>query len=280
MTGVSYPVRVAALALVIAMAAPAAAHAVRPAPGKYRGKVAGAAISFRVTTHAKLRSLRTGRVRARCDNGTREKVWLNPRRWVVSGRRGRYSSRRHIRLGDARSTVWWKTTFTSRRRARGTLRIRYTILRTGTVCKTGVRRFKVKRRSTAPTSPPRIFDGKTVDGSLLEIAMTPVGDAVRASRMRAKMQCSDGGTVTLDVKNPTGPDAPVTDSQTFSGSWNFLPPPIAGHAEPSGGGIQLSGRVTPTGLDGAARMTIGFMDGNSCDGGWQRFTIAGNTATG
>lgn len=280
MAGSFSPCRVVAVAVVFAIAAASPASAVRPAPGKYRGKVAGVSISFRVTTQAKVHSLRTGRLRSRCDDGTTEKVWLNTHRWVVSGRRGQYRSRRQIRLADARSTVWWKTTFTSRRRARGTLRIRYTIMGSGVVCQTGTRRFTVRRRRTAPTDPARIFDGKTVDGSLLEIAMTPAGDAVRATRMRAKMQCSDGGTVTLDVENPTGPDAPVTESQTFSGAWKFVPPPIEGRAEPSGGGIELSGRVTATGLDGAARLTIGFMDGSSCDGGWTRFTITGDTAAG
>ena len=283
MTGLFVPVRVAALAAVIAVAAPASALAVRPAPGKYRGKVAGVPISFRVTTDAKLRSLETGWLPTRLDDACPggPQIFSSTGRRRVSGRNGVYRERMVLTpTSDDRATVWWNTTFTSRRRARGTLRLRATYLPTGEICETGVLHFRVKRRRTRPPSPPRIFDGTTDNGSPLEIAMTAAGDAVRPSRMRAKMQCSDGGTVTLDVKNPTGPDAPITESRTFSGSWHFVPPSIDGRAEPSGGGIELSGRVTGTGLEGAARMSIGFMDGNYCDGGWTFFNIAGNTAIG
>lgn len=269
-------------AIAVVLLAPAGQAAGRPAAGKYRGTVAGASIGFTVKA-GKVRALQYGRITARCDDGSRRGVLLKsplPRRWSVAVRKGRFRKQTVMANSARIGPLTLAGRFTSRTRVRGTLRQQFMYIPTGARCDTGALRFRARRLgSTAPTGY-KIIAGSAADGSPLALALTTGGDAIRPKRMRATMQCSDGGTVTLDVRNPIGTDAAVTDAGTYSGAWRFMPPAIAGRAEPSGGGVQLSGRVTATGLDGAARLTIGFVDGTSCDGGWTRFTIAGDTAAG
>ena len=270
------------LVSVVALALAVPAHAaVRPTPGTYAGKAGGVAVSFRVTSARTLQKLRTGRLIARCADGRRVGVKLQATgsRWTVAARRGAYRSTVGVGNATRRGTLWVRARFTSRTRARGTIRNRFRYRATGIACDTGTRRFTVRLRRRT-TTPWRFFGGKTADGSPLSIAMNMGGTAVRPKRMRATMQCTTGGTVTLDVVNPVGPDAPVTDGATFRGAWRYKPPAVPGRPAPSGGAVELSGRVTATGLEGAARLSIGFMDGTSCDGGWSLFSIAGNTAAG
>lgn len=268
-----------AIAVALLLATPAAA-AVRPAPGVFAGPVGKTRITFRAMPNHTLKSLRVARLAVHCSDGSRSSVAIRPVGWNPAVRGGRVRSRKNAREGNVRGFVAFTATFTSRNRARGTVRIRWWSA-TGPSCDSGARSFTARRRgSSAPAAPARPFAGKTVDGSVLRLAMTAAGDGVRPTRMRAKAACSDGGAVTLDVTKPAGGYAAVTDTRTFSGTWKFTPPPIPGRAAPSGGAILLSGRVTASGLDGAARLTWGFMDGSSCDSGWQRFTIAGNTAAG
>ena len=268
--------RLLATALAVLVCAGPAAAAT-PQAGWYRGTVAKALIGFRVSG-GKVRLLRTGSLRLTCSDGTRRAAGISPtaRSWTVRVRRGRFSANTAGHTVSSSGTLRFAGRFISRRRARGTLRVhlRY---RDGAACDTGTRRFTATRRGGEPFPAPaqRIFAGRAAGNTLLEVAMSADGTTLRPRRMQAKMQCVDGSTVTLDVRNPTDPA--VAANATFRGSWRFTPPKIPGHPDPSGGGIELSGRVTDTGLDGAARLGIGFVDGTSCDSGWLRFTCAGAT---
>lgn len=271
-----------AAALSLLAGAPVADAATRPAAGWYGGKVAGAVIGLRVAGTA-ARDLRTGNLSATCADGVARTVRVP----VLTGWRG------SVRTGRLRSAVKVsdpmvagqsgvaaiRLTFTSRRRASGAIRVRFTYS-TGTTCDTGIIRFTLTRRASEPVAPlpARWFAGRTADGSLLEFAMSPDGTGLRPARMRQAMACQTGGSVTLDITWPTGDQMTVAPGGTFASLYKFTPPAITGRPAPSGGAIEVSGRDTPTGLDGAARMTIGFADGSWCDGGWTRFTFAGNTS--
>lgn len=277
------PTRVlVAAALALLAGAPAANAATRPAAGWYGGKAAGAVVGLRVTGTA-ARGLRTGNLPATCADGVARTVRVPVLGgWRASVRAGRLRST--VRVTDPfvagqSGTATIRATFTGRRRATGTIRVRFSYP-TGTTCDTGAVRLALARRGTEPVAPlpARWFAGRTADDSLLEFAMSPDGTGLRPARMRQAMACQAGGAVTLDITWPTGGQMAVTPGATFASLYRFTPPPITGRPAPSGGAIEVSGRDTPTGLDGAARMTIGFADGTGCDGGWTRFTFAGNTS--
>lgn len=273
---------VIAAVLTVLAAAPAAPAAVRPASGWYGGKVAGAVIGFRVVAGS-ARELRTGTLAATCADGIPRTVRIPVLGgWRASVRTGRLRSTATVTdpmvAGQSgRATI--AVTFPSRRRGSGTIRVRFTYP-TGTTCDTGAMRVAVTRRGSEPVAPlpARWFAGSTSDGSLLEFAMSPDGTGLRPARMKQAMSCSPAGSVTLDVTWPPGDQMTVAPGGTFSALYRFTPPAVAGRPAPSGGAIEVSGRDTPTGLDGAARMTIGFVDGSWCDGGWTRFTFAGDTS--
>lgn len=272
----------AASLAVAAGAAPSADAATRPASGWYGGKAAGAVIGFRVGGGA-ARELRTGSLPARCADGIARTVRVPVLGgWRASVRTGR--PRATVRITDPMvagqsGTATFRAVFTSRRRASGSIRVRVDHP-TGTTCDTGPVRFAVARRAAEPVAPlpARWFAGRTADGSLLELAMSPDGTGLRPSRMRQEMACQPGGSVTLDITWPQGQQMTVAPGGTFASLYRFTPPAITGRPAPSGGAIEVSGRDTATGLDGAARMTIGFTDGSWCDGGWTRFTFRGITA--
>lgn len=280
---------VAALCAVAGLCAPGTAMAaVRPASGWYAGTTNGALIGLQITTTGTARGLRAGVLVTRCDDGHPRRVTI-----PIGAARGFRKSARSGRLQatvvfadtasaarGGRATI--TATFRSSTRASMVLRVRFRTP-TGARCDSGTRRFTLRRRASQPipaAAPARIFAGVTAAGQPLEVAMTVGGDALRVVRMRAVMNCTTGGSVTLDVWAPTGPDTPITATGTYAASFHVDPPAIPGRAQPSGGGVQISGRVTATGLDGAVRLGIGFTDGSSCDGGWTRFTLPGNTAAG
>jgi hypothetical protein len=229
------------------------------------------------------RALRTGSLPATCADGVARTVRIPVLgTWRASVRTGRLRSTARVAdpmAAGQSGTATIRATFTSRRRASGTIRLRVAHP-TGTTCDTGAVRFTATRRGSEPVAPlpARWFAGTTADGSLLEFAMSPDGTGLRPSRMRQALACQTGGSVTLDITWPQGDQMAVAPGGTFSALYRFTPPPIGGRPAPSGGAIEVSGRDTPAGLDGAARMTIGFADGSWCDGGWTRFTFPGNTA--
>lgn len=264
------------------LALPAVAPAAKPAPGRYTGKVAGASLAFEVRGGA-IRALSFGRVVARCDDGTTRGVRLQPlpARWSVSVRGGRFGESTAIGNATRLGTLAFAGRFPTRDRARGTLRHEFLHVPSGARCDTGTLRFSARRRAGgSPATTWQVLTGSTDSGSTLDIAVSAAGDAVRPARMVAATTCGDGGSVTLDVVNPTGADAAVTAERTFSGLWRFVPPAVAGRPAASGGAVELSGRMTSTGLEGAARLTVGFEDGSWCDSGWQLFSLQGGVPVG
>lgn len=274
--------------MLLAAAPPSAGAASRPSSGWYGGTAGSAVIGFRVTATGAVRDLRTDRLTATCSDGIARSIGIRPGATGSRStrvRQGRFSwttGTGDDRVGGLRGRVTLTGSFASRRRARGTVRVTFT-WPTGATCRTATRRFTATRRRSAPAVTVlgyRIFVGRAADGNPLELAMTEAGNALRVARTRAAMACTDGSTVTLEVQNPTGGDVGITPEATYSGLFKVVPPAMPGRPAASGGAVEISGRVTPAGLDGAIRMTVGFVDGSSCDGGWIRFTLAGTTAAG
>lgn len=266
------------IALVLVLAVPAEA-AVRPRAGAYRGGAAGTTVSFRVTTARTIHSLKTGRLVARCDRGGARgaSIATRPGEWTVRpSRRGVYRKVAGVLTEVRVGRLGFAARFTTATRARVTLQIRFTHTPTGARCDTGALRFVARRQGSAPAW--RRVSGRTEDGSPLTIAVSADGTVLRPARMQARMTCADGSTVTLNVTNPIGPSVPA--GTTFRGTWRYAPPAVPGHAAPSGGAVELSGRVTPTSIEGAARLSVGFTDGIGCDSGWTLFRFAATSAVG
>lgn len=273
---------VLALAAGVAGTLPAPAAAV-PA-GWYGGTAAGAPVGFRVTARGAVTDLRSGRLPATCAGGAARTIGIRP---GVTGTRSSRIRAGRVRwttsIGDdevvalsGRATLAGR--FSGSRLFRGTLRVSFR-WPDGAACRTRELRIRAARRAgelAVPVLGYRIFVGRDVAGAPLELALRSDGAALRVARYRTRMTCDGGTSLTLEVVNPVGPDL-GTAAGRFGGLFRYSPPAVPGRAAPSGGAVEVSGRVNPANLDGAVRLSAGFTDGSACDGGWVRFTLTGPT---
>jgi hypothetical protein len=277
--------RLGALALLAAGTAGAApTPAAAAAPGWYGGTAAGAPVGFRVTARGAVTDLRAGRLPASCAGGTAREIGIRPGATgtraarVRAGRVGWTTSIGDDEVVGLRGRATLAGRF-SVRAFRGTLRVSFR-WPDGASCRTRTLTLRAARRAgelAVPVLGYRIFVGRDAAGAPLELALRSDAATLRVARYRARMTCPGAAALTVEVVNPVGPDLGIADGR-FGGLLRFAPPVVPGRAAPSGGAVEISGRVNPGNLDGAVRLTSGFADGSACDGGWVRFTLAGPTS--
>ena len=203
-------------------------------------------------------------------------------------RAGRFAATVVIRPRGMVTRVALKGRFTSANAARGTFRqrIRFT---TGRRCDTGSVSWTVWRYRGTPSPPttpgppttptptptppaPATTSGATAGGGAIGFAVDHGARTITLTKLVQRITCTDGNAYDVTITD-LGPAIGLAPDGTYAAT---LRPPLTeiGGRPLSGSLVELSGALTPEILRGAARLTAGYADGSSCDGGWQQFSLA------
>ena len=284
---------VAVAAAAAAAASPTASGAVTPPRDtQFAGATSdGQALRFRTSADGR-RVVAIGfasrSVRCRTGRAVTLQVRFDKRPRV---RAGRFAATVEIRPRGMVTRVTIEGRFTSVNAARGTFRqrIRFT---SGRRCDTGTVRWTAWRyRATPPPPPPApstpatpgaptptpaapapvTTSGATAGGGAIGFAVDHGARTITVTNLVQRITCTDGNAYDVTITN-LGPAIGLAADGTYAAK---LRPPLGeiGGRPLSGSLVELSGALTPEVLRGAARLTAGFADGSSCDGGWQQFSL-------